>query len=35
MPQLYAVVLTVIAVSVVSYVALSSVEHRASRWAEA
>jgi NitT/TauT family transport system permease protein len=35
MPQLYAVVLTVIAVSVVSYVALSSIEHRTSRWAEA
>jgi ABC-type nitrate/sulfonate/bicarbonate transport system permease component len=35
MPQLYAVVLTVIAVSVVSYVALSTIEQRASRWAEA
>jgi NitT/TauT family transport system permease protein len=35
MPQLYAVVLTVIAASVVSYVVLSTAENRASRWAEA
>lgn len=35
MAQLYAVVLTVVAVSVASYVVLSTLEHRASRWADA
>jgi ABC-type nitrate/sulfonate/bicarbonate transport system permease component len=35
MPQLYAVVLTVVAASIVSYLVLSTLEHRASRWAEA
>jgi ABC-type nitrate/sulfonate/bicarbonate transport system permease component len=35
MPQLYAVVLTVVAASIVSYVVLSTLESRASRWAEA
>ena len=35
MPQLYAVVLTIVAVSVAAYVVLSALEHRASRWADA
>jgi ABC-type nitrate/sulfonate/bicarbonate transport system permease component len=35
MAQLYAVVLTVVAVSVASYVVLSTLEHRSSRWADA
>lgn len=35
MPQLYAVVLTIVAVSIASYVVLSLVERRASRWADA
>lgn len=35
MPQLYAVILTVVAASIVSYLVLSTAEARASRWAEA
>ncbi len=35
MPQLYAVVLTVVAASIASYLVLSYLEHRASRWADA
>jgi ABC-type nitrate/sulfonate/bicarbonate transport system permease component len=34
MPQLYAVILTVVAVSILSYLVLSTAETRASRWAE-
>ena len=34
MPQLYAVILTVVAVSILSYLVLSTAEARASRWAE-
>lgn len=35
MPQLYAVILTIVAVSVGSYSVLAFFEHRASRWADA
>jgi ABC-type nitrate/sulfonate/bicarbonate transport system permease component len=34
MPQLYAVILTIVAASIVSYLVLSTAETRASRWAE-
>lgn len=34
MPQLYAVILTVVAVSILSYLVLSTAEARGSRWAE-
>ncbi len=34
MPQLYAVILTVVAASILSYLVLSTAEARASRWAE-